>query len=204
MFLLKSRIGLVLSTLVWLITIVVGMGVLLNYETAPGVAAVPRSNWPVGSRVARDRERATLVMTVHPKCPCTRASISELARLMAQCQGKVSAKLLFLRPRGMPVGWEKTDLWWSAAAIPGVEVSSDYRGVEARRFGAKTSGQTFLFDAKGRLLFSGGITADRGHEGDNAGRGAIVAMLHGEKIAMSRTLVFGCSLVDPEAEKKDQ
>jgi hypothetical protein len=204
MFFMKSRMGLVVSTIVWTLAVTVGMGVLLNYETAPGVAAVPHSDWPKGSEIRLASDRPTLVMVAHPKCPCTRASLGELARLMAQCQGKVTARVLFLRPKGMPMGWEKTDLWRSAASIPGVEVSSDYRGVEARRFGAKTSGQTFLFDPSGRLLFSGGITGGRGHEGDNAGHGAIVAILHGEKSAPSRTFVFGCSLIEKDTEQKGQ
>ena len=38
-----------------------------------------------------------------------------------------------------------------------------------QRFGAETSGQTLLYDRDGRLLFSGGTTGSRGHDGDNAG-----------------------------------
>jgi hypothetical protein len=70
----------------------------------------------------------------------------------------------------------------------------DPDGVEARRFGAETSGHTLLFAGDGRLLFSGGITASRGHAGDNAGESVIVALVNNQTPALTRTLVFGCSL----------
>jgi hypothetical protein len=57
-----------------------------------------------------------------------------------------------------------------------------------------TSGQTFLYDARGTLLFSGGITGARGHAGDNAGRASIVALLNRAGAATTSTNVFGCSL----------
>jgi hypothetical protein len=50
-------------------------------------------------------------------------------------------------------------------------------GHEACLFGAATWGQTMVYGRDGRLLFSGGITAARGHYGDNAGTQAIAALL---------------------------
>jgi hypothetical protein len=133
-------------------------------------------------------------MLAHPHCPCTRASLGELARLMAQAQGRVTAYVLFVKPSDFPDGWEKTDLLTSASAIPGVTVVRDDEGVEAGRFRAATSGQTMLYDAGGKLLFSGGITSARGHEGDNAGRAAIVSLLTTDEAGQGGTPVFGCPL----------
>ena len=62
--------------------------------------------------------------------------------------------------------------YYSAAEIPGVEVVSDEDDAQSAAFGAAVSGQTLLYDREGRLIFSGGITAARGHAGDNAGRSA--------------------------------
>jgi hypothetical protein len=119
-------------------------------------------------------------MLAHPKCPCTRASIGELAAIMAHCQGRLNAYVLFMKPEGFTEDWEKTDLWQSASQIPDVQVISDPSGEEARRFSAVTSGQTLLYDLKGELLFSGGITPSRGHSGDNAGKSAIVSIINRE------------------------
>ena len=179
---------------VWALMIGVGLCLLWNYENGPGTASAPPSDWPADGCIRRDPDRATLVMLAHPHCPCTRASIGELARLMAQAQNRVTAYVLFLKPSDFADDWEKTDLWQSAASIPGVNVIADDDGVEARRFRALTSGQTVLYDAQGHLLFSGGITGSRGHSGDNAGRSAIVSLLHAGETEVAATPAFGCPL----------
>lgn len=177
----------------WVAAVAVGLHGLLNYESTPGsVAAVPRE-WP-GSKVPLTGDRMTLVMLAHPHCPCTRASVGELAEVMARVQGKAAAYVLFSQPIAAAGDWEDTALRRSAAAIPGVTVLSDLEGAEARRFGAETSGHTLLFAPDGRLLFSGGITQSRGHAGDNAGASAIVSLAHGETPGRGETFVFGCSL----------
>jgi hypothetical protein len=140
-------------------------------------------------------------MLAHPHCPCTRASVGELAQIMAKVQGKVRAYVLFLKPQNSGADWDDTDLRRSAAQIPGVTVLSDADGTEARRFGAETSGHTLLFDSAGQLSFSGGITESRGHAGGNAGESAIVALANNLASDRLRTFVFGCALADRKGKK---
>ena len=196
----KSQLTLIGSVVLWLLAAALGQLIMFDYEGSPGVAATPPPQWPDDSEIERAPGRATLVMLAHPHCPCTRASIGELDMLMARVQGRVTAYVLFLRPPGFPPDWEDTDLWRSAAAIPGVRAIRDDAGGEARRFRAATSGQTLLYDADGRLLFSGGITASRGHAGDNTGRSVIVALLTEGRGGPSETPVFGCPLRGAESE----
>jgi hypothetical protein len=59
-----------------------------------------------------------------------------------------------------------------------------------------TSGQAFLYDAWGHLLFSGGITAARGHIGDNMGRRSVASLVSGKPSALTSTPVFGCPLIE--------
>lgn len=198
---MERRRGLLVTMgLLWMCAAGAGLRILLDYETTPGAIEAAPGRWPGGSQIRRDPQRATLIMLAHPRCPCTRASIGELAVIMARLQTRVSAYVLFLRPTGYPEEWEKTDLWRSAAAIPGVTVLGDDGGVEGARFGAAVSGQTLLYDPKGRLLFSGGITASRGHSGENAGRSAIVTLVTTGHAGRTETPVFGCSLHDPNAK----
>ena len=185
---------------VWLLVVGTGLWVLWGYENAPGTGAQPPRQWPADSRVERSPGRATLVMLAHPQCPCTRAGIGELALLMAHAEGRLTATVLFLRPDGFSAGWEKTDLWQSAAKIPGVTAIVDEGGAEARRFNAATSGQTVLYGADGRLLFSGGITGSRGHSGDNAGRSAIESLVNTGAAERAETFVFGCPLFNGDSE----
>lgn len=177
---------------------VVGAGFLLLevYKATPGVASDPSQRWPVASRLVADPARPNLVLFAHPRCPCTRASLSELERIMTRCQGLVTAHVLFVRPADSPGAWEQTALWRKASAIPGVRVLTDEGGAEAVRFGAATSGHVLLYSHAARLLFSGGITGSRGHEGDNAGRRAVIALLSRGQADQAQTAVFGCPLHD--------
>lgn len=137
-----------------------------------------------------------LVMFAHPKCPCSRASIQELAVLMARSNGALHARVYFYRPAGTEAGWERTDLWRSAASIPGVEVMVDVEGLTALSFHASVSGETQVYRSTGALAFSGGITAARGHQGDNEGRRAILEILTTPSTPR-HTRVFGCYLRGP-------
>jgi hypothetical protein len=190
----------IVSTLLWLLAAGLGLGFLWGYENTPGVGAEPPARWPADSRIQRAQQHATLVMLVHPHCPCTRASIGELASLMAHTEGRLTAYVLFLRPAGFSEDWEKTDLWQSASSIPGVKAVTDDEGIEARRFHATTSGQTVLYDAEGRLIFKGGITASRGHSGDNAGRSAIVSLVNAGAAEQAETPVFGCPIFNKNSD----
>ena len=180
----------------WLALVGAGSAVLLNYGLTPGLSGAAPAQWPRDSSLSRNRAGATLVMVVHPHCPCSRASLGELLGLMTFAAGKVKAYVLFVRPPGVARGWERTDLWRQAAAIPEVTVIRDDLGREAVRFGAATSGQTMLYDRDGALEFSGGITAARGHYGDNPGSFAIMALLSGTKEREpGQTPVYGCPLL---------
>lgn len=191
---------LVASGALWILMVCIGLSILLTYENSPGTAANPSHQFPADSQIQFDHNRAALVMFAHPHCPCTRASVGELALLMAQAQGRVTAYVLFLKPPSFAKDWEKTDLWQSAASIPDVHVLKDDSGLEAARFHAATSGQTLLYDAEGSLLFSGGITGARGHFGDNAGRSSIVTLLNEGEAAQTETAVFGCPLFNKDSE----
>jgi hypothetical protein len=186
-------IGIALGV-VWLGGVTAGLGWLAVYDNNPGVPAHAPARWPADSRLAHDTTRPTLVMLAHPRCACTRASVGELAELMARAHDRPKAYVVFIKPAGTTSTWNDTDLWQSAAAIPGVSVIRDDDGRETERFGAETSGSTLLYDATGRLIFSGGTTGSRGHAGDNIGRASILALLNREQGLRANTSVFGCPL----------
>src|ERR671926_1631702 len=104
----KNRLILLAACALWLFVIGAGIKIIWGYESTPGVAASAPDRWPADSRIKPDAGRPTLVMLAHPHCPCTRASIGELARLMTQAQGRVTAYVLFVKPAGFATDWEKT------------------------------------------------------------------------------------------------
>jgi len=195
---------LAIAIVAWLGLLGGGLGVALHYESTPGAAPekeAPRQ-WPAGA-LERAAGKATLVMFAHPKCPCTRASIAELAELMNKLGDSADAYVLFLRPSEMPEGWERSSSWASAERIPHVRVATDVDGALAKTFGAKVSGYTVLYDARGAEVFSGGITSGRGHVGDNEGVTLILALVRGERTGHAETPTFGCDLEDPTADEAE-
>ena len=68
---------------VWLASVGTGLAWLMAYDNTPGTAANAPGGWPAGTTLARDAAGPTLVMLAHPRCDCTRASIGELAELLA-------------------------------------------------------------------------------------------------------------------------
>ena len=71
---------------VWLGAVGFGMTVLWRYSATPGDAATPPVNWPRSLPVQPQKGRAMLVMFAHPQCPCSKASVEELAIIMARTQ----------------------------------------------------------------------------------------------------------------------
>jgi hypothetical protein len=181
----------------WLALVFGGMALLWRYKLTPGPEAHPAAIFPENALVTLASPRATIVMLAHPKCTCTRASIDELAVLMGRLHGQAAATVLFVRPEGVEDAWEQSDTFLSASRIPGVSVRVDAEGRVASKLGATVSGHTLVYDAQGHLLYSGGITAARGHAGDNAGRERIVALLGGATSTKHSGPTFGCDLSDP-------
>lgn len=187
-----------LAIAVWATAITCCFFVLWAYKAKPGATGEVATTWPHGVDLRPNAALPTLVLVAHPHCPCTQASVAELARLMTHIEGRVRAYALFIRPAGVDKDWEAAKLFDAAARIPGVSAVWDRLGASAERFGAMTSGHVLLYSAKGKLLFSGGITPSRGHEGETLAAESIIAAVSGEAAKTSAAKVFGCALFETE------
>src|SRR5579872_5475779 len=116
-----------LTIAAWLGLVATGFAFWERYESTPGriddAKDAPRS----GSNGWE------LVLFVHPHCPCSRASLQELAELTQRTKTDAEFRVVFVRPENAPEGWEHSELWDVATAIPRVRVSCDSDGSEARR-----------------------------------------------------------------------
>ncbi len=191
------KLTITLAITVWAIVVGTGLLWLTDYSMRPGRNA--QAPFLIASELTKyqQKNRPTFLLFAHPHCPCTRATMAELARLVAQNQGRANFQVMFFRPLDQPREWVEAALWQQASQIPEVMVAS-ISELDLHRFGVVTSGQTLLYDAAGKLVFSGGITGARGHEGDNTGRSAINAFLHGKPLPVAQTPVFGCSISGAE------
>jgi hypothetical protein len=185
-----------LAMAAWAGAVVAGLFWLGYHAASPGDSGDPAERWPTGSRIAPANDRPSLLLFVNNRCPCTRASLVEFERLLARSPVPLAARIVRVLPDPQEAGKST-----SPRTIPGVPSFDDEGGVEARRFGVATSGHALLFDRAGRLLFSGGITPARGHEGDSLGRDALLERVAGTRAygGPARSPVFGCPLTDPDS-----
>jgi hypothetical protein len=191
----RLRLATLMAMVIWGFTVGIGFLALKLHGASPGQGGRSVEFWPDDSRVPLSAGRPTLVIAVHPLCPCTRATVAELTRVLTWCAGKVEVYVLMLVPELAGHGWGPTDGLRGLATMPGVHLIDDPIGKEAARFGALTSGLVALYAEDGRLLFRGGITGARGHEGDNVGRRGLVDLIQGDSSSFPReTPVFGCPL----------
>jgi hypothetical protein len=193
------RLYIGVAAAVWILGIGFGARQLQSFESTPGAIGSAPPEWPVESQIARDSSRMTLVMLVHPQCSCTQASLTELAAVMERAHGRLKAWVLFAQPEDAP----HPAAWIEAARLPDTQVGVDSTGAESARFGALTSGYLVLYDRSGRLRFSGGITAARGHAGENMGRNELLAALDETTSEVQRHSVFGCSLEEDTVSLSD-
>jgi hypothetical protein len=194
----RARAALVAA---WLAATALGFAVLLRYHATPEArAGEVRLAWPSESRlIARTPGRMTVLVFLHPKCPCSSATLDELDSILGRVAATADVRAVFVAPPGAPAGWTATGLRDRASRMAGLRIEDDADGVEARIFGATTSGTTFVYDRDGRLVFRGGVTRSRGHAGDNPGRRAVLALATGETPEAERTPVFGCPLAGDDA-----
>ncbi|CAM3926164.1 thioredoxin domain-containing protein [Corallococcus exiguus] len=179
----------------WLVASVLGLGLMGARANVAGLAATPPVRLP--ERFTRAPGMWTLLVFLHPRCPCSRATLSELAKLLDRHGARLSTHVFVWAPHEAPPGFERSELWTRAVALPGVEVVADVDGQVARELGARTSGQLVLFSPDGVERFAGGITPSRGHEGDSEGGGAIRDLLDSEASSPATAPVFGCALETP-------
>jgi hypothetical protein len=176
----------------WAVLLVGGFRGLLQHETA---------STPFSAAPARDLKFGTdgktaLIMALHPKCPCSRASVSELTKLYSHATKPLKIIVLAYKPAKEPDEWIESHALRSIRSLH-AEIVIDADGEEAKRLGMTTSGQIIVYDAEGNLVFDGGITGSRAHEGDNLGEQLALAQINGHATErLSSAPVFGCSIFE--------
>jgi hypothetical protein len=196
-----------LVTTLWACAILACFAAVERHANQPAAVPPPGITWPVDSAIEPAPGQATALIFAHPKCPCTQASIQQFQRIEARHPGAFSTIVLFTIPESDQEDWTSTRLVQQAGNLRSARVVFDPGGREASRFRAAVSGQVLLFSKTGRLLYSGGVTAARGHEGDNAGQDAFEHALAHPDDPAAHFPIYGCGLitqVEPESQGEDR
>lgn len=184
----------------WCVCIHFGLAGIARYQVTPGRSASLPDPWPTAVALSLTADHS-LIVFAHPRCPCTRATLSEIERIMPMVGSQLAVHIFFRTETENP-GESQTPTWSAARRIPNVVIHRDRKGDLARQFGARTSGQVGLYNSEGRLLFQGGITAGRGHAGGNAGTQAILKCIRSGSSTLSSFPVFGCPIFEEEGVQK--
>jgi hypothetical protein len=190
----------------WLALLSAGWWVMTAYEfkrDATTNSGGPIQQWPDDSQLPRVDGLDTMLVFLHPNCPCSRATVAELERLLSKLPNgtrPLRLDIVATVPRSAAPSWAQTSLIERSMKLPHARLHVDRGGTEATRFGAEVSGTVMLFGSSGALRYAGGVTMSRGHEGGSAGRNALERILAREQHAASFP-AFGCRLVlEHEAE----
>lgn len=184
---------------IWALTVVGGAVILLRYsfsgnfpvQTLEHHSAVAFADSSDGTT----RTGLQIFAFLHPRCPCSRATVTQLARTSSRRGLTEKFQVVFFCPADKPDAWAQQELWQLASACSGLQCSIDHGGRRTAQFGVRTSGHVLAFDSDGRKVFSGGITPSRGHEGKCLGSQLLEKICDGHLIAPVDLPVFGCEIV---------
>jgi len=193
-----KRTVLTVAIVLWLLLCGLGLGLLARHSAIAGEAATSRTSWPARSGLEPPSQIPTLLLFLHPHCPCSSATMSELERATAGVQNRYRIVVVVYTPESSPEGWDATPLCERARALAHSTIVTDAGGREAALFGATTSGHAMLFAPNGERVFEGGLTPSRAHEGDNDGRSTLRSLLSGGASVVRSTPVYGCPLGRPK------
>lgn len=179
-----------------------GTGLLVTHATTPGHRGTPPDQLPAEllTRLAAPPATPLLLLAAHPMCPCLPATLERWHALLASTAAgnTLTLRVLVLTPSAPPPAWDAAAAAALRRELPAATTIDDRDGEIAQRLGLHTSGHLLLYGSDGTLRFDGGVTAGRGHRGDNPAARALARALAG---AGTRTTspretpdVFGCPL----------
>ena len=180
----------------WIVLIIGGTLAITAYSNTPGVRPETVACWPETSTLTRSEDSPTVVLFLHPKCPCSVSTLREMERALSGNSDQVEVQIGLFCPPNEPDEWTKTSLSKFAEHLKPGSTFIDRSAVEARRFGVLTSGHVLVFSASGKILFSGGVTAAKGHDGENRGGLALRSLCRGDDLPLIEQPVFGCPIIE--------
>lgn len=118
-----KRILITLGACLWVGTIGVGFDVLNTYDSTPGAQQKAPLRWPTTTNLKLSKNKLTLLMMLHPNCACSKASVTELTRVLTKSHNLVETRVLFSVPENKK--WGDKTLWNQVKNLPGVELIID-------------------------------------------------------------------------------
>ena len=118
----------------WAIGLVSGFSLIVSHNFATGNVSSAPIEWPDGINLESDANHPTLLVFIHPQCPCSSATIGELERLLADVNQQVKCTILMVCPSDHVDQWMKSKNTERSKSIEGVQIVVDVDGTTAAKF----------------------------------------------------------------------
>lgn len=184
----RERAAWVIGFLAWGVALAGGFHQAMHWEFQPGRAG---SN-PTAQEASTGKP--LLIVALHTQCPCSLATIDNLLTLTADERKKLDITLIYTGPDP-----KHSKILSKAASLAEAKTVFANEVAVLAKYGARTSGQAYLYSPTGDLIFSGGLTEARGVPGDAIGMSAIRNTLEGRPCP-KQAPVYGCALQTPEGK----
>ncbi|GIX00102.1 MAG: hypothetical protein KatS3mg111_3434 [Pirellulaceae bacterium] len=176
----------------WGSSIVWGVSRVLNYSFS-GDYPTESSPDAVGEMATSTADFHVLVF-VHPKCPCSMATIDNLGRLLPRCPANYAVTAIVFVPEGKDKEWAtETATFAALERLPHTRIEFDTGGTRIRQWNVRRSGHVIVKAPDGSVAFSGGITLERGHAGESLGTVSMMRVLMQQSPPARAVPVFGCT-----------
>jgi hypothetical protein len=202
----SGSVRFVVYSALWVVTAVTGVCLHAGVDAAPAHASTgPRTRPRIAELNAPDGA-PLIIMALHPRCPCSPASIDELRALRARCDAATHVAVLICTPADSASDAATSTEWDEAfdrmsARFDRETVIRDRSGTIAASLGLHASGATLMYDAGGHLTFSGGLTLARGMAGANpTAVNAVQSLSASTDVCLpdASSPVYGCTLISPQ------
>src|SRR5438034_1540171 len=82
----------------WLVAVLAGFGIVVDFDMTPGEGGTAPHQRPAGIVPPLASDKPTLMLFAHPRCPCTKATVGELNRILTACPGLADVRVFFRTP----------------------------------------------------------------------------------------------------------
>lgn len=183
----------VLFLLVWIPLVVGAYLTMVLYGATPSyMPAVAKGAVLTTGALKQEQE---LHVFFHPQCVCSMATLAEVRKIREHSTAD-SFKLVlhFLLPEQAPENFAQGNLLEEAKKLGQALVVVEKTSPLAKRHKVLVSGQALFFDGAGNLRFNGGLTPERGCEGDSSGVDAVLALVRQRQPQIAAAPVYGCRI----------
>ncbi|MCC9601701.1 hypothetical protein LOC67_14170 [Stieleria sp. JC731] len=182
-----------------LLSYIVGVVKLTDYASRPATTTYEISREAINEVVARHcspGNRKCILFFYQPGCPCTVAAARNLQRISPLLDPHPDILAFAYQPDNAPSNWLKKRSTETLNRITSTKVIIDTNGKIAGSLGVKTSGHCIVYSKARGVIFSGGLTPLRGHEGTGPSLTQFTHCINDQDEPFTEWPVFGCSIAD--------